>query len=597
MSAKLSRRGFVRSAAIMTGGTILAACQPKVVEKVVKETVEVEKEKVVKETVVVKEQVTQIVEKEVTKIVEKEIRCQMDWTPTFPPAPKKYDPPIEMAVIWEDLWDLPDPYTWDNNPQYNRILEYTGIKYTVHWVGGGDVKTTKLAADMAAGTLPDQFDVSGVVLAQVINEGLVADITDVWESTASPLVIEKKEYPTHPWWPTVMRNGRIFGVPFSDIAGNTDQIPFIRQDLLDKLGLPAPTTVQEWGEVAKASVDAGLTEFGINFNKNLVTWDSSMDIFFGAYGVMPTCWVPDGSGGLKLDTISPACKDVLAILRGWYADGLIDPDFYTLGEGDARGHISGGKCLMGTGLWAQGRRNATYEAENPGWAFSILPYPKGPDGKMGRKATPAVQGKGVVFRKGLDPIAIEAAINNLNWRTEMHVNWLKYQQYGEYDSGQAFSEGIEWVWNDNCELAEGPEPHAYYYTSGIDWGFPYGLYPSYQYDVFKDMKPWFEADPSTLNKAQRYLISSPAVKRNIEYYSYIFETLDITIQNEWYGVATDNMIKLLPDLDTLYKEVFTNIIIGNEPLDRFDSFVEEWKQMGGDQVTEDVSNWYKAKTS
>ncbi|MBC7236189.1 MAG: twin-arginine translocation signal domain-containing protein, partial [Chloroflexi bacterium] len=69
---QINRRRFLQIAGLTTIGAALGACQPKVVEKIVKETVVVQGtpqvvEKVVKETVVVKEEV----QKEVTKVVEK----------------------------------------------------------------------------------------------------------------------------------------------------------------------------------------------------------------------------------------------------------------------------------------------------------------------------------------------------------------------------------------------------------------------------------------------------------------------------------------------------------------------------------------------
>jgi ABC-type glycerol-3-phosphate transport system substrate-binding protein len=71
MSVKsLSRRSFLGGAAALTTGILAAACQPKVVEKIVQQTVVVTEKEVVKETVVVKEAVE--VEKEVTRVVEKE---------------------------------------------------------------------------------------------------------------------------------------------------------------------------------------------------------------------------------------------------------------------------------------------------------------------------------------------------------------------------------------------------------------------------------------------------------------------------------------------------------------------------------------------
>lgn len=67
---KVTRRSFLVAAGLAGAGAVLTACQPKVVEKIVKETVVVPGEaKVVKETVVVEKEV----EKEVTKVVEKEV--------------------------------------------------------------------------------------------------------------------------------------------------------------------------------------------------------------------------------------------------------------------------------------------------------------------------------------------------------------------------------------------------------------------------------------------------------------------------------------------------------------------------------------------
>ena len=67
---KLSRRNFMVMTGLAGAGAMLAACQPKVVEKIVKETVVVPGEaQVVKETVVVEKEV----EKQVTTVVEKEV--------------------------------------------------------------------------------------------------------------------------------------------------------------------------------------------------------------------------------------------------------------------------------------------------------------------------------------------------------------------------------------------------------------------------------------------------------------------------------------------------------------------------------------------
>lgn len=57
MYKRMTRRGLLRSAAVVVPAALLAACEPKVVEKIVKETVIKEVEKVVKETVIVEKEV------------------------------------------------------------------------------------------------------------------------------------------------------------------------------------------------------------------------------------------------------------------------------------------------------------------------------------------------------------------------------------------------------------------------------------------------------------------------------------------------------------------------------------------------------------
>ncbi|MCS7222695.1 MAG: extracellular solute-binding protein [Anaerolineae bacterium] len=582
MARKLNRREFLRISAASAGALALAACAPQAAPSAPAPTTPLAAPTEATATPAASPVPAQ--------------RCQMDWNPTFPPPFKVYDPPVEVSVIWNPGLTFPEGMSWNNNPMYNRVVEYTGIKFTIHWEAYGELRDQKLAADLAAGTLPDAFHAAGLFFEELIDNDAIEDIKEIWEATASPLTKEKKMYPDYKWWKPVLRNGKLYGIPFTwGPAYNVDNLCFIRQDWLDQLGLKAPETVEEWGTVAKAFRDAGLCQFGISACKRLVTWFQSLDPVFGAFGVMPTCWVKAEDGTLKYDSISPAVKDALAVIRQWYEEGLIDPDFYTYNEGDAAGHIAASKVGIFTAPWWHGGAQVKLEQENPGMKLALIPYPKGPQGKQGRRASAEVQSQ-VVFKKGLDPIKIEACINNLNWHIEMHVNWQKYQQYGEWRNSHAFVEGLEWVWDENCELKDGPVvmPMTYTWMDTIDFGFPYMVYPTYQVEPFRDIQEWMKEDPAKLNKAQRFLIKNPIVLREAEYYTKVFDTLNVQIINEFFGNPTDAMQKLLPDLNTLESEVFTNIVIGNEPLDRFDSFVEEWWEKGGEQVTADVNAWYKA---
>ncbi len=50
-----------------------------------------------------------------------------------------------------------------------------------------------------------------------------------------------------------------------------------------------------------------------------------------------------------------------------------------------------------------------------------------------------------------------------------------------------------------------------------------------------------------------------------------------------------------PDIQShkLFQEYLTNIVIGEWELDRFDEFVERWKESGGEEVEKRVQEWYE----
>lgn len=56
-----------------------------------------------------------------------------------------------------------------------------------------------------------------------------------------------------------------------------------------------------------------------------------------------------------------------------------------------------------------------------------------------------------------------------------------------------------------------------------------------------------------------------------------------------YYDQTDTMRTKWANLRKLEDETFLKIIMGNEPVDSFDSFVGKWKSQGGDEITKEVA--------
>ncbi len=56
------------------------------------------------------------------------------------------------------------------------------------------------------------------------------------------------------------------------------------------------------------------------------------------------------------------------------------------------------------------------------------------------------------------------------------------------------------------------------------------------------------------------------------------------------------MIERGSDLSKLVEENVLGMIIGEKPLSAFDDFVEQWTNLGGDLVTQEVNEWWAARS-
>jgi multiple sugar transport system substrate-binding protein len=219
LTRRLARREFLVASGLATAATLLAACQPKVVEKIVKETVEVQVEKVVAQTVVVEK------EKEVTKVVEKEKVVEKAVTNT--PAPRA----AVTIVTQHGGPDWPDTLA--------KTFEEKYAPYKVQTISGD---TNTLMAMLAAGQQLDVYITNGVdcaydvlrrlplnldpyfAVSQVFKEDDILSVNDYYKVHGSRYGIAKDWSPDYP--------------------------VYIRKDYFDEAGvtvpLDKPITYQDW---------------------------------------------------------------------------------------------------------------------------------------------------------------------------------------------------------------------------------------------------------------------------------------------------------------------------------------------------------------
>jgi putative aldouronate transport system substrate-binding protein len=73
----------------------------------------------------------------------------------------------------------------------------------------------------------------------------------------------------------------------------------------------------------------------------------------------------------------------------------------------------------------------------------------------------------------------------------------------------------------------------------------------------------------------------------------VLKQYDSFVYDEFVGAPTNTMVLRTAYLTRLEDETFFSIIMGDS-IDKFDTFVNEWRTQGGDIITREVNDWYRS---
>ncbi|WP_110931886.1 extracellular solute-binding protein [Paenibacillus bouchesdurhonensis] len=499
----------------------------------------------------------------------------------------KYDPPVDITA-WrytESTYKYENNDTIEDNIYTRTYLSDLGINLKYAWTVPVEQFDQKMNVSIASGDLPDIMWLKNKQLTDLAENDMLYDLTDLFEKYASPITKEIM-LQDEASFNTAKIGGRLMAIPHTSSAVDGLPIMYVRTDWLEKLGLPEPQTMQDALAIAEAFTkndpdgNGKNDTFGLALTKTFLT-DAHFGTsgFFSGYHVNPGKWVKDESGQLVYGSIQPGVKDALQQLQDLYAQGMLDREFGVKDRAKVTESVASGKVGLFYGSMSAPLSIIQQNVDNdPNAEWKAIPLVSVDD----KKATPI----------GKMPITRYYGVSKDSKHPEAIIKLLNFSMQG-YDPEAA---------QENSKF-------------GItDTNIPVYLYSLISADPAKKnlnahlntMNALESNDPSQLSVEEKgyydrivdyrggnranwgteRVFGSPSSFDVIDHYvqedNYIFDA--------FYGAPTPTMVEKLATLEKMEEEVFTKIIMG-QSLDSFDKFVEDWKKLGGEQISKEVNEW------
>ncbi len=425
----------------------------------------------------------------------------------------------------------------------------------------------------ASGKYPDVIEYNWLTNApggpaRFLKDGVIIRLNELIDKYAPNL---KKVLADHPEWrkQIVTDEGDIYAFPFirSDVKLLVSTGLAVRQDWLDKLGLKAPTTLDEWRTMLTAFKQRDPNGNSKSDELPLSTWASSTGpgggsrgafsrySFIGAWGIGQD-WYQE-KGTIKYGPLQPEFRDFLTMMAQWYKEGIIDADVFATTQATFDSKVTNN--LIGAASMQGGNGIGKYAGLMAGkGTFKLTPVQQ-----------PVLKAGDKILLGGRDnnyPGQGSAAISSQNKNVTQTVKMLDYAYSTEGSLLVNF--GIEGT--------------SYKMVNG---------YPTYTDLVLHDPQV---PSAQMISRYARGNFNGPFVQD----VRYIEQYYELPEQKKAFDVWTlPSNEKLLPpmtptqdeakkfattmsDINTRYDEAFTKVWSGKAGLDEWDSFVKALPGMG-----------------
>lgn len=467
----------------------------------------------------------------------------------------------KLNVVWETKWDA-DPAAY----------------------------TAKLNLDIASDELPDVCLVSASQLNALVAADQVMDLTTVYNKFAGDKLKRNITMSGDNALLSCTYDGKMYGIPAITSMESDVPIMWMRSDWLDQLGISPPTTYDELvtylTKVKKSGIAnvGGAQSAGMNFYGPGSQAFSAIAQTQNAYY---DTWILDKSTGkVAYSGIQPEMRNALLKMQEMYKAGLIDQDFAIKGSTE-ESLIAQQQYGLVFGQYFYGHLLKGSVLNNPKAEWRAFSIPQNIDGGVKPKSSLNVSGYYVVRKGCAHP---EALLKSMNLWMEVWSEQGEYREWftdemlgahaevylcGEYALPSFFD-----VADNNVKIGEALR--AVYAADDPDATIENYPIAKLSYNLMKDESNFYKFVGG----------EGWALKHVYLYAEKVYTEAYKEFQYDCFaGVLSEDATFQKATLDKTMIETYYNIIMG-EDIGKFDSFVEEWLRLGGENITAEVNKWY-----
>ncbi|WP_445487780.1 ABC transporter substrate-binding protein [Niallia sp. 03133] len=485
---------------------------------------------------------------------------------------------------------LPKGQTYEDDAYTRYLKETLNIQSENKFEAqDGDAYNQKVSMAVASGDLPDIMSVDATTLRQLVDNDMIADLSDVYKSSASDYIKDMYNSYDGRALDAATFDGKLMALP-STANANIPTMLWLRKDWMDKLGLDAPKTVEDMEKVLEAFVqkDPGGNgkgnTVGLALSPSIGGLYGSLfvaDNILSTYNSFPRQWI-EQDGKVVYGSITEETKQGLGKLAEWYKDGLIDPQFAV--RKSIEDLIIGGQTGAYFGPWwtpdyplnSAKQKNAKADWEpyiiSKDGSGTITAYTQNPASEF------------YVVKKGFQhpevlPKVLSALDDKLRREDRNYQPVVDFIKEGG-DRGAPinimvnFNDATAQMYQNINSAVEGKKDPA---TLSLDDQSSYEKITGYLKDPAKaDANQW------------------SAYKSRMVAGKLMAETKINEVNPVFFG-QTKSMKLKWANLTKLEDEAFLKIVTGEKDLNYFNKFVDTWKKTGGSDITKEVTETIKEK--